>query len=72
MSRKSLNIETSALLLGFVGSIFPWHGVDLIIDAVKHLQQEGKNVQALIVGDGEIREALEENVSLEKLKGDVT
>ena len=62
VSRKSLNIETSALLLGFVGSIFPWHGVDLIIDAVKHLQQEGKNVQALIVGDGEIREALEENV----------
>tara|TARA_X000000950_G_scaffold55552_1_gene66643 strand:- start:10 stop:879 length:870 start_codon:yes stop_codon:yes gene_type:complete len=62
VSRKSLNIESSAFLLGFVGSIFPWHGVDLIIDAVQHLQQEGKNVQALIVGDGEIRGALEENV----------
>ena len=62
VSRESLNIETSAFLLGFVGSIFPWHGVDLIIDAVQHLQQEGKNVQALIVGDGEIRGALEEDV----------
>ena len=62
VSRKSLNIESSAFLLGFVGSIFPWHGVDLIIDAVQHLQQEGKNVQALIVGDGEIRGALEEDV----------
>ena len=36
--------------------------MDLIIDAVQHLQQEGKNVQALIVGDGEIRGALEEDV----------
>ena len=62
VSRESLNIESSAFLLGFVGSIFPWHGVDLIIDAVKHLQQEGKNVQALIVGDGAIRGALEEDV----------
>ena len=62
VSRKSLNIESSAFLLGFVGSIFPWHGVDLIIDAVQHLQQEGKNVQALIVGDGEIRGELEEDV----------
>ena len=64
VSRKSLNIESSAFLLGFVGSIFPWHGVDLIIDAVQHLQQEGKNVQALIVGDGEIRGALEEDVKM--------
>jgi glycosyltransferase involved in cell wall biosynthesis len=63
VSRESMNIDTSAFLLGFVGSIFPWHGVDLIIDAVQHLQQEGKNVQALIVGDGEIRGALEENVA---------
>ena len=62
VSRKTLNIETSAFLLGFVGSIFPWHGVDLIINAVHHLQQQGKNVHALIVGDGEIRGDLEENV----------
>ena len=62
VSRESLNIETSAFLLGFVGSIFPWHGVDLIIDAIQQLQGEGKDVQALIVGDGEIRGTLEENV----------
>lgn len=67
VSRKSLNIESSAFLLGFVGSIFPWHGVDLIIDAVQHLQQEGKNVQALIVGDGEIRGDLEEVVRTHRL-----
>ena len=60
VSRKSLNIETSAFLLGFVGSIFPWHGLELIIEAVHQLQSEGKNAQALIVGDGEIREKLEE------------
>ena len=64
VSRESMNIDTSAFLLGFVGSIFPWHGVDLIIDAVQHLQQEGKNVQALIVGDGKIRSELEKKAKV--------
>ena len=64
VSRESMNIDTSAFLLGFVGSIFPWHGVDLIIDAVQHLQQEGKNVEALIVGDGKIRSELEKKAKV--------
>lgn len=57
-SRKSLQIDDAAVLLGFVGSIFPWHGVDLIIHTVAHLQQRGRRVQAMIVGDGAILEEL--------------
>lgn len=58
VTRLSLSIDESAVLLGFVGSIFPWHGVDLVIDAVAHLQKEERQVQAVIVGDGAILEEL--------------
>ena len=47
-------------VLGFVGSIFPWHGVDLIIKAMARLGDEFPNLRLLIVGDGEIREQLEQ------------
>lgn len=57
-SRKSLQIDKSAILLGFVGSIFPWHGVDLIIHTVADLQHKGRHVQAMIVGDGAILDEL--------------
>lgn len=59
ISRHSLSIDESAVLLGFVGSIFPWHGVDFIIDTVAYFQKQGRNVEAMIVGDGEIRSELE-------------
>ena len=59
LQRKTINLDDTAVLLGFVGSIFPWHGVDLIIEAVAHLRQRGRNVQAMIIGDGTIREELE-------------
>lgn len=60
VSRLSMSIDESAVLLGFVGSIFPWHGVDLIVDAVANFHKQGRNVEAMIVGDGEIRQNLKE------------
>ena len=60
VTRLSLSIDESAVLLGFVGSIFPWHGVDLIVDVVGNFHKQGRNVEAIIVGDGEIRQELKE------------
>ena len=59
LQRSALHLDDAAVVLGFVGSIFPWHGVDLIIEAVAHLREQGKNVQAMIIGDGTIRKELE-------------
>ena len=53
-NRNSLNIDNESILLGFVGSIFPWHGVDIIIKSVHELQRQGIHAEALVVGDGEI------------------
>ena len=71
ISRKDLGVDESSVLLGFVGSIFPWHGVDMIIEAVAHLQLLGRNVQAMIVGDGAIREELESFTQSQQLDGQI-
>ena len=39
-------------IIGFVGSIFPYHGVDLLIEAFSQLQLLYADLQLLIVGDG--------------------
>ena len=68
ISRQSIRIDDSAVLLGFIGSIFPWHGVDLIIDSVAHLRKRGRNLQAIIVGDGAILKDLESLTEFHNLK----
>ncbi len=40
-------------VIGFVGSIFPYHGVDLLIQAFAKLGDR-KNLKLLIVGDGQV------------------
>lgn len=46
-------------VIGFVGSIFPHHGVDLLIGALASVADEFPDALLLIVGDGEIRPQLE-------------
>jgi glycosyltransferase involved in cell wall biosynthesis len=41
-------------VVGFVGSVFPWHGIDLLIEASQKLADAVDNLQVLIVGDGSI------------------
>jgi glycosyltransferase involved in cell wall biosynthesis len=60
LSRSDLNLKEEDWVVGFVGSIFPYHGVDLLIEAVAELNMNDRSVRmkALIVGDGEILPAL--------------
>lgn len=57
-TREDLNIPESSILIGFIGSIFKWHGVDLLIDSIQILVGRGIDARALIVGDGYMRPAL--------------
>lgn len=43
-----------ALVIGFVGSIFPYHGVDRLIRAFHSVAEKHENARLLIVGDGQI------------------
>ena len=62
-TRKELGIPDDTILVGFVGSIFPWHGLDLLIDAISNLKDRGVHAAALIVGDGSTKKLLEQKVA---------
>ena len=59
--RKTLDL-TDNIVVGFVGSIFPYHGVDRLIHAVSKLNNS--DVELLIVGDGYLISELKEQASL--------
>lgn len=41
-------------VIGFVGSMFPYHGVDILINAFAEVSKSHKNIKLMIVGDGSI------------------
>ncbi|MCC9137336.1 glycosyltransferase family 4 protein [Pontibacter silvestris] len=61
------------VVIGFVGSIFPWHGVDLLISAFSKLTASTKKqLHLLIVGDGEILPHLKQQAASLGLSGKVS
>lgn len=52
--RESLGIARDEITIGFVGSIFPYHGVDLLIESFAVLATSSLSLKLLIVGDGSI------------------
>ena len=48
--------------LGYAGSLVSYEGLDLLIDAVKELARRGVRVDVKIIGDGESRDVLEQQV----------
>jgi glycosyltransferase involved in cell wall biosynthesis len=59
--RSGLGFPESQLVIGFAGSLKPWHGVELLVDAIREASR-GADVGLLIVGDGPRRTAVVEAV----------
>lgn len=55
--RESLGLRDSTVL-GFVGGLRPWHGVEILPDLVERLVVRHPNVKLLMVGDGPLRSTL--------------
>jgi glycosyltransferase involved in cell wall biosynthesis len=55
-------------IIGFVGSIFPYHGVDILIRAFSSIAKEFPEAVLLIVGDGIILNELKELSRHEKME----
>lgn len=43
--------------IGFVGTLYPWQRLNLLLEAMHELRAEGMNLSLVIVGDGSMREA---------------
>lgn len=46
--------------VGFLGDVDHWQGLNLLVDAVSELREEGKDVSLAIIGDGAARAGIEE------------
>lgn len=58
-------------VIGFVGGFYPWHGLDLLLDALPPILSEVEKVAVLLIGDGPIRRRLESKVETIGLTGKV-
>jgi glycosyltransferase involved in cell wall biosynthesis len=56
--RGRLGISDQTVVVGFTGILRPWHGLDLLLEAIARLDA-GADIKVLIVGDGPHRLALE-------------
>ncbi|MHB8311745.1 MAG: glycosyltransferase family 4 protein [Candidatus Dormibacteria bacterium] len=69
--RRALGLE-GAEVVGFVGSLKPWHGVEVLLSAVGRLAPDRPNLRVLVVGDGPGRATLERQALGDALAGRVT
>ncbi len=70
--RTDTGIQSSDKVIGFVGSIFPYHGVDALIETFAQIRKERvDSIKLLIVGDGEILNALKQRVQELGIESDV-
>lgn len=57
--------------LGFVGSLKPWHGIDVLLDAFDAVHTRMPQSRLLIVGDGPERARIERRLSEAGLRGSI-
>lgn len=55
--------RSTPFTVGFVGSLRPWHGIDVLVDAFARLHRTHPDTRLLVVGDGPLRTSLTEHVA---------
>lgn len=55
-SRQRLGLPGSVPIIGFTGSLRPWHGIQGLLEAFNQLVLSGRDVYLLLVGDGPEKE----------------
>jgi glycosyltransferase involved in cell wall biosynthesis len=67
--RARLGIPAGAPVIGFAGSLKPWHGTDLLLVAFAAAQRIYRRARVLIIGDGPEAERLRAQASCLGLEG---
>jgi glycosyltransferase involved in cell wall biosynthesis len=53
-----LGLEESDVVVGFVGILRPWHGIELLLTAMEKVCLENEKCKLILVGDGPIHEKI--------------
>ncbi len=67
-----LAVDDKAFVVGFVGGLKQWHGLDVLLEAFKHLSISVERAHLLIVGDGKMRPWIEGFIQGASLGGRIT
>ncbi|MDO4231737.1 MAG: glycosyltransferase family 4 protein [Lautropia sp.] len=65
--RAQQGLEGRTCVVGFVGTLKPWHGLPLLVDAFALLHRQRPEARLLVVGDGPCRTEIEESLAQRKL-----
>ncbi len=68
--KTSLGIKDEVVVT-FVGGFYPWHGIEMLIDAFREAVGEATNVKLLLVGDGFLMPVILEKIAQNNLAGSV-
>ena len=71
-SRRRWNLPVDARVLGFIGTLQPYEGLELLIDALPRFLQRAPGVHLMITGDGNHEAALRAQVAERGLDRHVT
>jgi glycosyltransferase involved in cell wall biosynthesis len=61
--KPSIPASPGTFIVGFVGTLKPWHGLPILVEAFDQLYQQCSDTRLLIVGDGPERESLVADLS---------
>lgn len=70
-TKEYLSVDNGKKIIGFVGGFYPWHGLDLLIDAFKLIHEKVPEAQIVLVGDGPELNNIKQKVHDEQLVGKV-
>lgn len=65
---QELGLEPSNVVIGFVGILRPWHGLDILLRAFQIVHDRSSQAVLLLVGDGPIRGDIERKASELKIQ----
>lgn len=60
LAKQRLGLQSHNSYIGFVGSLYPWHGVQFLVTASSRVLRDNPDVAFLIVGDGKMKEVLQQ------------
>jgi glycosyltransferase involved in cell wall biosynthesis len=69
--RKELSLIAQGPYIVFVGGFFPWHSLDTLVEAIAIVAKSFSTVQCLLIGEGQTKKALEEQVQRLQLSAQV-
>ncbi|HYT61354.1 MAG TPA: glycosyltransferase family 4 protein [Haliangiales bacterium] len=55
-------------VLGFVGGLRPWHGIEALPGLIERLARRHRQIRLAVVGDGQLRPQLEESFRKKKMR----